>query len=61
MATLKYKDPDTGEIKSVITNIVNEGGSGLPAVSSADNGKILRVVEGQWAVIALPSAEEVEF
>ena len=28
---------------------------GLPAVTSADNGKILCVVDGKWAVVSLPS------
>ena len=37
------------------------GGSGLPEVSTADNGKILRVVDGAWAVVALTNAEEVAF
>ena len=27
------------------------GGSGLPAVTAADNGKILRVVNGQWQLV----------
>lgn len=29
----------------------------LPPVTAADNGSILRVVNGRWAVAALPSAE----
>lgn len=37
------------------------GGSGLPEVSTADNGKILRVVDGAWAIVALTNAEEVAF
>lgn len=34
---------------------------GLPAVGEADEGAFLRVVDGAWAVTALPSAEEVAF
>jgi hypothetical protein len=34
---------------------------GLPAVAAADNGKILRVVNGVWAAAFLPNAEEAEF
>lgn len=36
-------------------------GSGLPSVTSDDNGKILRVVEGEWAMVALSSASGVSF
>lgn len=63
MATLKYKDPNTGEVKTVITSIVAEmdQGSALPEVSSADNGKILRVINGQWQAALLPIAEEMGF
>lgn len=37
------------------------GGSGLPAVTAADNGKFLRVVSGAWAADSVPSAESIEF
>lgn len=33
----------------------------LPAVSSADNGKILQVVNGAWAAAMIPSANGVSF
>lgn len=33
----------------------------LPTVSSADNGKVLRVVSGSWAAVQLPSASGVSF
>lgn len=35
--------------------------SGLPAVTSSDNGKVLRVVSGAWAAASLPSAAGVSF
>lgn len=35
--------------------------SSLPAVTTDDNGALLRVVDGKWAVVALPSAEEATF
>ena len=31
---------------------INESGSGLPSVSSADNGKILMVSEGSWTLVS---------
>lgn len=36
----------------------NVGGLGLPKVSADDNGAILRVVDGAWAITRLPSVEE---
>lgn len=36
-------------------------GSSLPDVTTADNGKFLRVVEGQWAAATVPNAEEASF
>lgn len=50
-------------IKSSATNYDVEWGavSGLPTVSTSDNGKVLRVVSGAWAVVSLPSASGVSF
>lgn len=36
-------------------------GEGLPKVSTSDNGKFLRVVDGAWAVVSIPEAEGVSF
>lgn len=33
----------------------------LPSVTSSDNGKVLRVVSGEWAAASLPSASGVSF
>ena len=46
--------------------LVNEGGgsssgSGLPIVTSLDNGKFLRVVNGSWTAVAVSSAEGSNF
>lgn len=35
--------------------------SSLPTVTSADNGKVLQVVDGAWAVAVIPSANGVSF
>jgi hypothetical protein len=34
---------------------------GLPGVTTADNGKVLRVVDGAWSAVSLPSASGVSF
>ena len=33
----------------------------LPSVTLSDNGKVLRVVNGAWAAVSLPSANGVSF
>ena len=58
MATLKYKDPITKEVQSVISTVTS---SSLPEVTYADDGKILRVVGGMWMAVYLPNAESDEF
>lgn len=41
--------------------ISGEGGGGLPIVTTADNDKIPRVVNGAWALVKIANAEEGEF
>ena len=36
-------------------------GEGLPAVTTTDNGKFARVVDGVWSAVALTNAEEVSY
>ena len=36
-------------------------GQGVPPVTSADNGKVLRVINGEWAVENIPNARGVSF
>lgn len=47
---------DNSSISQAVTNIRQ-----LPAVTASDNGKVLRVVNGAWAVVSLPSASGVNF
>lgn len=42
-------------IKEIAAYISAGGAAELPTVSSADNGKVLTVVNGAWAVAALPT------
>ena len=39
----------------------DEAGDTLPAVTSSDNGKFLRVVSGAWAAATIPAAESNSF
>ena len=39
----------------------NLGTAALPIPTESDEGKILRVVGGKWAMVELPNAEEVSF
>lgn len=46
----------TSEAKTAIKNML--GVAELPAVTASDNGKVLCVVNGAWAVATIPAAEE---
>ena len=35
--------------------------NGLPSVTASDNGKVLRVTNGAWSAVSLPSASGVSF
>ena len=41
--------------------LITDDDKSLPTVTSSDNGKILMVVNGQWAAASLPSANGVSF
>lgn len=51
----------TVTIDGTSTKLYAPAGGGLPAVTSADNGKVLQVVNGAWAAASLPSASGVSF
>lgn len=55
--------PPTGDTHPVWIdpNGDNDDGGLLPAVTDADNGKVLRVVSGAWAVAEISSANGVNF
>lgn len=44
----------TAFVQTAISGLGSSGGSGLPSVSSTDNGKILSVSDGEWAAITSP-------
>lgn len=57
-----WTETDKAEmVADVIAAIPGGGGSGLPEVTAADNGKFLRVVGGAWAAAVVPNGEEMKF
>ena len=57
-----WTETDKAEmVADVIAAIPGGGGSGLPEVTAADNGKFLRVVGGVWAAAIVPNGEEMKF
>lgn len=51
----------TSSYSNGVLTLNSSGGNGLPSVSAADNGKVLRVVSGEWTAAELPSASGVSF
>ena len=45
----------TKAMEQIADKLVGVDVTELPAVTSADNGKVLMVVEGKWAAAAIPS------
>lgn len=46
--------------EEVINALVGTGG-GVPAVTAADNGKVLMVVDGSWAAATIPDGNNIEY
>lgn len=44
-----------------IIAVENNAGGNIPEVTTEDDGKILRVVNGKWQAVSIPLAEEVAF
>lgn len=40
------------DVIAAIATLITEGGITLPAVTSSDNGKVLKVVDGEWDLAA---------
>ena len=55
-SAIEQLDEYNSSLSQAVTNIRQ-----LPAVTASDNGKVLRVVNGAWAVVSLPSASGVNF
>lgn len=62
--------PDTTVIPTKTSDLTNDSGfltsytetdPSVPTVSASDNGKVMRVVNGAWSAVALPSASGVSF
>ena len=56
----EYTDTkDIGDINDNMDIIDEALAAALPAVTSSDNGKFLRVVEGEWAAASIANANGV--
>lgn len=56
-STVAYiNDTDNGTVEGVET-----ADNSLPTVTTADNGKCLRVVNGAWAAVEIENAEEATY
>lgn len=51
--------PDNSRLDEYLKNF--SGGSGLPPYTDADNGKFLRIVDGEPTWVLIPNAEETRF
>jgi len=47
--------------QEVVDEVLSVMPGSLPTVTTEDNGKLLQVVDGSWAAVALPNAEEASF
>lgn len=70
VAGTDYMAPATNEAQAEEGQVLTKRGdgyiwknapSGLPTVTTEDNGKVLQVVNGAWAAVAYPSAEDSTF
>lgn len=52
---------EAGDMTAWVKLTGGAGGSGLPAVTTDNNGQFLRVVDGVWAAATVPNAEEASF
>lgn len=53
-----------GQVEQLYEDVVNlkeNSVNGLPDVSTSDNGKILRVINGEWTKDSIANAEGVDF
>lgn len=54
------KSDNTKALEAIAEKLVGVSVTELPAVSASDNGKVLMVVDGAWAVAELPADSSAE-
>ena len=55
-----YEDFTADQLEN-LRGPAGKDGAGVPAVTTANNGQFLRVVNGAWAASTVPNAEEASF
>ena len=61
VSTTEVTDDGSGNVTVESISITGGDSSGLPSVTSSDNGKILCVVNGAWTATTVQDAEELSF
>ena len=54
-----YTNKTIAKAADMIGNVLNE--VALPTVSTADNGKMLQVVDGEWSAVTITDGNEVAY
>lgn len=49
------------DINNAMDEVISHINGTFPTVTTEDNGKFLRVVDGKWAAVSVPYAEEASF
>lgn len=56
-----FKNKETGEVIQYDYSSLGNLPTTLPSVSTEDNGKFARVVDGEWTAVIIENAEGVTF
>lgn len=57
----KFQDYPDNEILGVVINAIDTAKADKISVTSEDNGKVMMVVDGNWAAASVTNAEEVSY
>ena len=54
-----YTDKSIAKAANMISSVLDD--VALPTVSTADNGKMLQVVDGEWSAVTITDGNEVAY